>query len=101
MKRISKSLSKCVQLTRLRIIPILLILKKNFFLIVMGKRAQGLSNFPKLSLYTQVQISVVSYFSGNRVGEFSITGHFNWMEQMPETWMKTISLFINIKKKKK
>lgn len=55
-------------------------LQKIYFLIVMGKGVKGLGNFPKLSLYTQVQISVVSYFTGNRFSECSITGQMKWME---------------------
>lgn len=54
--------------------------QKKYFLIVMGKGVKGLGNFPKLSLYTQVQISVVSYFTGNRFSECSITGQMKWME---------------------
>lgn len=75
--------------------------QKKWFLIMIGKGVKGLGNFPKLSLYTQVQISVVSYFTGNRFSECSITGQMKWMEWMPEIWTKSFSLFINIKKKKK
>lgn len=48
-----------LQLTRLKIIPILLILKE-IFLIMMRKKAQDLDNFLKLSLYIW-EIVLVSF----------------------------------------
>lgn len=77
-----------------------LILKKKFFLIVMGKSVQGLSNFPKLSLYTQVQISVVSYFTGIGLVSFSLQDILTgWNKCLKHGW----SLFhysLILKKKK-
>lgn len=47
-----------------------------------SKRIVGLGNFPNLSLYIQVRISIVSYFIGNTFGEFSITRQFKWIKSL-------------------
>lgn len=38
--------------------------------------------FPKLSLYTQVRISIVPYFIGNTFGEVSITRELKWIKSL-------------------